>query len=73
MKLKEIETKDILINPFSMIEDDWFLITSAINGKVNTFLSEVNDDESQWKSGEFTKLIRQIFTEFDPAWTAGCK
>ena len=36
MKLKEIETKDILINPFSMIEDDWFLITSAINGKVNT-------------------------------------
>ena len=38
----------------------------SINGKINTFLSEVNDDESQWKSGEFTKLIRQIFTEFDP-------
>jgi len=39
----------------------------SISGKVNNFLSEVNDDEAQWKSGEFTKLIRQIFTEFDPS------
>lgn len=36
MKLKEVETKEIIINPFSMIEDDWFLITSIMNGKVNT-------------------------------------
>lgn len=36
MSLTEKATKEILFNPFSMIEDDWFLITSVNNGKVNT-------------------------------------
>ena len=36
MSLVEINTKDLLINPFSMIEDNWFLITSVRDGAVNT-------------------------------------
>lgn len=36
MNLTETDTKKILFNPFSMIEDDWFLITSVKNGTVNT-------------------------------------
>lgn len=34
--LTEIETKELMINPFSLIEDGWFLITSVKDGKINT-------------------------------------
>lgn len=36
MIFKEVDVKALNINPFSIIEDDWFLITSVKDGKVNT-------------------------------------
>lgn len=33
--MREINAKELLINPFSMIEDAWFLVTSVKDGKVN--------------------------------------
>ena len=35
-KLTEINTKSFIFNPFSMIEDDWFLITSMYKEQINT-------------------------------------
>lgn len=34
--LTETDTKTLSFNPFSMIEDDWFLITAMYKGKINT-------------------------------------
>lgn len=36
MSLIQVPSKSITFNPFSMIEDGWFLITSINNGRVNT-------------------------------------
>ncbi|MDD3222670.1 MAG: flavin reductase family protein [Clostridia bacterium] len=36
MSFKEIPTKSLMFNPFSMIEDDWFLITAEYDGKTST-------------------------------------
>ncbi|MFR8034257.1 MAG: flavin reductase family protein [Lachnospiraceae bacterium] len=36
MNFKEIDIKSLRFNPFSLIEDGWFLITSQYQGKVNT-------------------------------------
>lgn len=34
--MKEIDTKILQMNPFSLIEDGWFLITSVQDEKINT-------------------------------------
>lgn len=35
-ELVEIDAKKLLFNPFTMIENDWFLITAEKDGRINT-------------------------------------
>ncbi|MVX65873.1 flavin reductase family protein [Clostridium chromiireducens] len=58
MEFKEIEIKELNINPFSLIGDDWLLITAGTEGKFNTMTASWGGLGVFWGKNAATIYVR---------------
>ena len=58
MKFKEIDIKELSINPFTSIGDDWTLITAGSEGKFNTMTASWGNLGVTWGKPTIITYIR---------------
>ena len=65
MEFKEINIKDIKLNPFSLIGDEWMLITSGDNQKFNTMTASWGGMGVLWNKNVTFAFVRPQRSTFE--------